>query len=524
MTSRELLRVRGEVEYEVPPLASPEAVALFCARSRLEPSEEIAELCARLDSLPLAVELAAARTKALSPAQILERLASRLDLLKGGRDADPRQRTLRATIEWSYELLTPEEQRLFARLSVFAGGCTLEAAEEVSNADLDPLQLLVEKSFLRFSPSETGTRYWMLETIREYGAERLDACGESEWLRRRHAEYFTALAAASEAEITGPGQESWWHRLTDEYPNIRGALAWSCSGGDPRLALELTAALRRFWWQRGQFGEGEHWYEAALAIGTEQPGLLRAKARWGLSNMALGRGSLPAAMRLLDESLAVFRAAGDKRLQIHALTDLGIAHQSAGNLAASEQFLHEARLLTLSTGEERMGAVISLNLGNVLLQKGELEAASEMFEEALGVLREAQDDQSAATALSNLAVIDLRRGHTGPGAARMRESLALARTTSDRFGLAHSLIVAAALLMTLDATSARRALAVSAAMCAEMELSLDPVEAGIRDETLAVLRASGDDEAFVALWQTELERDRDEVFDALLASLTLMSA
>jgi predicted ATPase len=524
MTSRELLRVRGEVEYEVPPLASPEAVALFCARSRLEPSEEIAELCARLDSLPLAVELAAARTKALTPAQILERLASRLDLLKGGRDADPRQRTLRATIEWSYELLTSEEQRLFARLSVFAGGCTIEAAEEVSNADLDPLQLLVEKSFLRFSPSETGTRYWMLETIREYGAERLDACGESELLRRRHAEYFTALAAESEAGITGPEQESWWHRLTDEYPNIRAALAWSCSGGDPRLALELTAALRRFWWQRGQFGEGEHWYEAALAIGTEQPGLLRAKARWGLSNMALGRGSLPAAMRLLDESLAVFRADGDKRLQIHALTDLGIAHQSAGNLAASEQFLHEARLLTLSTGEVRMGAVISLNLGNVLLQKGELEAASEMFEEALGVLREAQDDQSAATALSNLAVIDLRRGHTGPGAARMRESLALARTTSDRFGLAHSLIVAAALLMTLDATSARRALAVSAAMCAEMELSLDPVEAGIRDETLAVLRASGDDEAFVTLWQTELERDRDEVFDALLASLTLMSA
>ena len=161
--------MQGEVEYPVPPLAEPEAVTLFCERAQLEPSEEIAEICARLDNLPLAVELAAARAKALSPAQILERLSQRLDLLKGGRDADPRQQTLRATIEWSYDLLTPEEQALFARLSVFAGGCTLQAAEEVCDADLDTLQSLVEKSLVRF----TNERYWMLETIREYAADRL---------------------------------------------------------------------------------------------------------------------------------------------------------------------------------------------------------------------------------------------------------------------------------------------------------------------------------------------------------------
>jgi class 3 adenylate cyclase len=156
VTSRELLRVQGEVEYPVPPLAEPEAVTLFCERSQLEPSEEISELCARLDNLPLAVELAAARTKALSPAQILERLSQRLDLLKGGRDADPRQQTLRATIEWSYDLLSPEEQFLFRRLSVFAGGCTLEAAEEVVDADLDTLQSLVEKSLCASRTSATG--------------------------------------------------------------------------------------------------------------------------------------------------------------------------------------------------------------------------------------------------------------------------------------------------------------------------------------------------------------------------------
>jgi class 3 adenylate cyclase len=162
VTSRELLRVRGEAEYQVPPLAEPEAVELFCARARNEPSAQVAELCARLDNLPLAVELAAARVKVISPAQILERLSQRLDLLKAGRDADPRQQTLRATIEWSHELLSKEEQRLFRRLAVFAGGCTLEAAEQVADADLDTLQSLVDKSLIR----QTQHRFWMLETTR----------------------------------------------------------------------------------------------------------------------------------------------------------------------------------------------------------------------------------------------------------------------------------------------------------------------------------------------------------------------
>jgi predicted ATPase len=195
VTSRELLRVQGEVEYPVPPLAQPEAVSLFCARAQLQPAAEIAELCARLDNLPLAVELAAARTKALTPTQILERLFSRLDLFKGGRDADPRQQTLRATIEWSYELLSPQERQLFARLSVFAGGCTLDAAEEVCDADLETLQSLVEKSLLRFTTSEAGSRYWMLETVREYAGDRLDALGETADSRRRHAKWCVGLTA-----------------------------------------------------------------------------------------------------------------------------------------------------------------------------------------------------------------------------------------------------------------------------------------------------------------------------------------
>src|SRR3954452_6165008 len=200
VTSRELLRVRGEVEYPVPPLAEPEAVTLFCERSGLEPDETTTELCRRLDNLPLAVELAAARTGVLNPPQILHRLAQRLDLLRGGRDAEARQHTLRATIEWSYELVTDDEKRLFARLSVFAGGCTLDAAEPVTGADLDTLQSLVDKSLVR----HTDARFWMLETIREYALEKLeDSRAAGDALGRRHAEWFLALAEEAEPFLTG---------------------------------------------------------------------------------------------------------------------------------------------------------------------------------------------------------------------------------------------------------------------------------------------------------------------------------
>jgi predicted ATPase len=209
VTSRELLRVRGEREYPVPPLADSEAIALFCDRAGIEPDTTVRELCRALDNLPLAVELAAARARVLAPRQILERLAGRLDLLKGRRDADPRQQTLRATIEWSHDLLSPSEQALFARMSVFAGGCTLDAAEAVADADLDELQSLVDKSLVR----HVDERFWMLELIRAYAAESLDKAGATEDLRRRHAHHYlegdgrrsATILAATEAvrEATG---------------------------------------------------------------------------------------------------------------------------------------------------------------------------------------------------------------------------------------------------------------------------------------------------------------------------------
>ena len=260
VTSRELLRISGEVDYAVPPLAEPDAVALFCERSQLEPSEEIAVLCARLDSLPLAVELAAARTKALSAAQILERLSSRLDLLKGGRDADPRQQTLRATIEWSYELLSPEEQELFARLSVFQGGCALEAAVDVADAELDTLQSLVEKSLLRF----TYERYWMLETIREYAAERLAASAARPDLIPRFRDFYVALAEACGADLQTAREADANRRLELEFTNLRSTVALALLSRPDDVARILNA-LFSFLLSRNHGSEARAWLDSALS-------------------------------------------------------------------------------------------------------------------------------------------------------------------------------------------------------------------------------------------------------------------
>jgi predicted ATPase len=207
VTSRELLRVDGEVVYAVPALAEPEAVELFCARARLEPDGAVAELCSRLDNLPLALELAAARVRVLTPSQILERISQRLDLFRAGRDADPRQQTLRATIAWSYDLLSTDEQRLFARMAVFRGGCRLEAAEEVVDANIDALQSLVDKSLLR----HTEERFWLLETIREY-AHELEQSREADAMRGRHADHYLALGELAYTERFDRGL-TWARRL-----------------------------------------------------------------------------------------------------------------------------------------------------------------------------------------------------------------------------------------------------------------------------------------------------------------------
>jgi len=328
VTSRELLRIDGEVEYAVPPLAQPEAVALFCERAQLAPSDEIAELCARLDSLPLAVELAAARTKALSPARILERLSQRLDLLKGGRDADPRQQTLRATIAWSYELLSPAEEELFARLSVFAGGCTLEAAEEVCDADIDTLQSLVEKSLLRFAPPGPEGRYWMLETIREFAFEQLAALDRTGAVRDRHLSWILGYLRDAAPRWAEPATLVGLDRVLAEDRNAAAAFERAVARERSDAALEIAGLIGRTFVETGRLVELLSVARRALALGAGDPaleGLALISSAWARTN--------PSGMRD-DFALAIDRlgAAGRPRDAAYAQVGLGFAMAEAGDV------------------------------------------------------------------------------------------------------------------------------------------------------------------------------------------------
>jgi predicted ATPase/class 3 adenylate cyclase len=408
VTSRELLRVSGEVEYPVPPLAEAEAVSLFCARSQLEPTEGVAELCARLDNLPLAVELAAARTKALSPAQILERLSQRLDLLTGGRDADPRQQTLRATIAWSYDLLADEEQRLFRALSVFAGGCTLEAAEEVCIADLDTLQSLVEKSLLRFS----NERYWMLETIREYAGESLRGLDESEGLSSRHADYFRAFADRVEDHLREP---EWIEIVENEVQNIRAMVAWA-RDHDPALVAHVTSALAFFWGPHGHATEVLGWLDSVRS--AELPsevrlGALRMEA--AIANTTFDASRIRTAS---EQRLDLARRVGDVRHEAAALHMLGCTSQYEGDFVRARQYLGEALELwrQVDNAPQMRGTLGAL--GVLAQEREDLPLASTLLDEFLSL---AEGDYEVAWGLIILGGIHADSGRYVEATTHLRQ-------------------------------------------------------------------------------------------------------
>jgi predicted ATPase/class 3 adenylate cyclase len=362
-TSRELLRVQGEIEFAVPPLAEPEAVALFCERAQVERSDQIAELCARLDSLPLAVELAAARAKAVSPAQMLERLSQRLDLLKGGRDADPRQQTLRTTIEWSYDLLSDDEKQLFLHLSVFAGGCTLEAAEVVAGATLDTLQSLVEKSLLRFSTE----RYSMLETIRQFAAERLDA-PEAEAARRRHRAYFVALAEANAQKLHTAEESAVSARLALDYPNVRAAVSYALDAEEPDDVGRLVGALYPFLISHGHPAEALGWVEAALAARDRLSDSALAETLVGGGELARFAGDLGRAIELKEELALVEGDVQRPNWRAATLADLAEIALDQGDFAAARRYAERSA----AAGAEARAA---LSFAELALRAGDLEAA-----------------------------------------------------------------------------------------------------------------------------------------------------
>jgi predicted ATPase len=417
VTSRELLRVRGEVEYAVPPLTEGEAVELFSSRSQLKADTTIAELCRRLDSLPLAVELAAARTKALSPAQILERLSQRLDLLKGGRDAEARHRTLRATIEWSYDLLAQDEQHLFAWLAVFRGGCTLQAAEEVSDADVDTLQSLVEKSLLRYSED----RFWMLETVREYAAERLTVSSDASHLRRRHAEWFLALAEDAYPHLRGSPTE-WLKRLEHEQDNLREALDRLEATGETQLALQLAGALYRFWYLRGHFTEGRHRLERLLNVDANRTAA-RGRALNGAAALAGSTGDPAAARRRSEEALALHRETDDAWGIAYSVFSLGLAATEEADWSRARPYFEESFARFRKLGDEHYALVAADGVAWTSGELGDLERRRTGHEDVLRQARAQRDWAIAASELDQLARFARDEGRINDSLSMLAESL-----------------------------------------------------------------------------------------------------
>jgi predicted ATPase/class 3 adenylate cyclase len=425
VTTRELLRVQGEVEFAVPPLAEPEALDLFCARAQREPSDAIRELCVRLDSLPLAIELAAARARAVSPPQLLERLGQRLDLLRGGRDADPRQQTLRATIEWSYDLLAPAEQLLFGRLSVFAGGCTLEAAEEVAEADVDTLQSLVEKSLIRFA----NERYSMLETVRAFAEERLDQA-DAERLRRRLRAYVLRLAEASAEGLHTASESAVSAGLAPEFANIRAAVSDALEAGEPDDAGRIVGALYPFLISHGPVREAYRWSEAALADRERLSSRGLAEALAGGGELARFAGELDRAIELKEELASFDGELQRPNWRAATLADLC-------EVAIEQEDFALARSYAQRSAEAGGGARASLCFAELALRAGELDAAERHSRSAIAGF--APGAFNYACALEIAGETARRAGEPTRAAESFRDALRAFADIGDAGGIADCL-------------------------------------------------------------------------------------
>ena len=455
-TSRTALQLRWERVYDVAPLAPAASVELFVDRARARRADFIssaadvavlAEICSRLDGLPLAIELAAARCMVLSPHDILARLAPRLELLTGGpRDASARHQTLRHAIDWSYDLLSDDERSLLRRLSTFVGSFTVDAAEAVGappgEAVIERLSSLVAKSLVRFEPTSASTqsRFRLLETIREYAHERLLLEGEAEVAHLRHAELFRDFVERQYPGNFGPEQPALAARLERDYPNLRAALKWALDTGHVELALRLGAGLHWFWYSRGQLVEGTRWLDQALAQSHLAPPAARAAALRAAGALNLNQGKFGVAIDQLEAAVAlgVRRSAdaGARPELAMALGILGVAQIAAGRYDAAERSIRESLAIFealadgwgIATAHEVLAAIAAL--------RGEADAADALASEALEVHRRLGGRENIARALDVLGYAAALRGELAKAAACFEESLALRRATPNRPGTA----------------------------------------------------------------------------------------
>ena len=570
-TSRERLGAEGESTWPVPSLSVPgetftvedlegyESVSLFADRAyrahpgfRLTPenARAVAEVCIGLEGIPLAIELAAARIGMLSAGQISERLGRSLDLLtRGARTADRRHRTLRATLDWSYGLLGGPEQTLFGRLSAFAGGFTLEATESVGGSGgveekqvMELLTTLVEKSLVVAEESwERGARYRLLEPVRQYASEKLGQGGEEDDIRRRHARFFLALAEEAEPGLRGPRQVEWLDRLEQEHDNLRAALAWSL---EEDLGARLAGALSLFWYTRGYLSEGRSYleavvrghsvpetararaldglgwiaepqgdYERARLAYEESLGLYRkagdrrgvANALGDLGSLALDRGDYERATSLLEESLALYRELGESEGIIGILDSLGVLASARGDSERSAVYFREALVLSRGTGNVRRTAVSLGNFGITTLVHGDPEQATALLEESLGLFREIGDGQNIAIGLMHAALAALAEGDHGRVLVLVEEGLRLLRKAGDRQHFADCLeIIAGSAGAGGMARKAARLWGAAGALREEIGVPLQPENRTVLDPYLAAARSVLGE----AAWQTALAEGR----------------
>jgi predicted ATPase/serine/threonine protein kinase/DNA-binding CsgD family transcriptional regulator len=588
VTSREALHVRAEREFPVPPLALPDpkrlpdlaalshytAVALFIQRAQATKPDfqltnanarAIAEICARLDGLPLAIELASARVKLLPPQALLSRIDQRLNVLSStSRDVPARQQTLRKTIDWSYDLLEEDEKRLFRRLAVFVGGCTLEAAEAVCNAPgdleedvLDGVARLVDKSLLGQEAAIDGEpRLLMLETIREYALERLAESGEAEALRRQHATFFLTMVEEAYPKTRSAEQATWFKRLDADHDNMRAALRWMLESQEVEMGLRLAGGLWIYW--RQHLHEGRIWLQQVLALpGADARTAARAQALLGAGALAFFHGDFLEAQRLLEESVSIGREIGtagkrelanalellgnvallqgnpdDTRklaaesLQVYqelgeawgialALCQLGRAEGERGDLVTASSLLEESAERLRVVGDRQRLALPLNALGEVALEQGDYAAARARFEEALAAARETVDEQFIADTLANLGRVALRMGEYHESLSFYQQSLALNREQGPKYGFIKRLAGVAEVASLLgQLEQAAELLGAVEALREETNVGLSPQRRAEYDRTVEGIRAKCDEAAFAKA----LARGRTMSLEEVLAA------
>jgi predicted ATPase/DNA-binding SARP family transcriptional activator len=550
VTSREALRVSAEREVRVGPLPVPSeseaeaarlarnpAVQLFLSRAgktgvrqvpTLESARAVAEVCRRLEGLPLSIELAAARTRSLNPAALLSVIRGRLDLPGSGtRDAPPRQRSLRATLDWSFELLSSAERVLFARLGVFAGDFALEAAAAVCREPQDSIlrgvESLVDKSLVT-SSGAAEPRFAMLDTIREYAIERLEEEGAQRELRRRHALWYRDLVERAETALAGPDQSSWLDRLEREHPNLRSAVAYAVDEGDGETALRLVASLRRYLDLRGHVAEGRRWLEAALAVGESADPLLRVRALGGAGVLAAEQGDLAVARGLFERSVTLARAVGAPDRVARELANLAHVAVLQGDRDSGRRFCEEAAEIQRVTGDRRNLALTLENLGCIALLEYDAERAMRVLGEAHDVARTTGDPQVLAATLTSFARALLASGSDARAGSLLEESIMLLTEVGWVQGMAEC-VELIALLEARRTEAARAAVLLGAAdgLRSSIGASRQELEGRAYDEASAAARSSLGPEAFAAAWRQGNELPASEAVAVCTGTLELVT-